>query len=85
VRSNIHDIGKLLKVIQKLVELGNSVLIIEHNLKILKYADWIIDLGPEGGKQGGNLYFVAEVPQESKNCKRQLYSAILKEKVALVV
>ena len=49
------DVHKLIEVIQRLVDTGNSVLIIEHNLDIIKVADWIIDLGPEGGDRGGQL------------------------------
>jgi excinuclease ABC subunit A len=49
------DVHKLIDVLQRLVDAGNSVLIIEHNLEIIKVADWIIDLGPEGGDRGGEL------------------------------
>jgi excinuclease ABC subunit A len=49
------DVHKLIEVLQRLVDAGNSVLIIEHNLDIIKIADWIIDLGPEGGDRGGEL------------------------------
>ncbi|GAB4408775.1 MAG: excinuclease ABC subunit UvrA [Microscillaceae bacterium] len=52
-----HDIRKLLKALQALIDQGNSVLIIEHNLEVIKCADWVIDLGPEGGKGGGQLCF----------------------------
>ncbi len=55
---HFHDISKLLKAINALVNEGHSVVIIEHNLEVIKCADWIIDLGPEGGeKKGGNLLF----------------------------
>ena len=53
-----HDIQKLLSVLHKLVDLGNTVVVIEHNLDVVKNADWIIDLGPEGGDDGG--YIVAQ-------------------------
>jgi excinuclease ABC subunit A len=57
------DVHKLIEVLQRLVDAGNSVLIIEHNLDIIKIADWLIDLGPEGGEAGGRL--VAEgTPEE---------------------
>jgi excinuclease ABC subunit A len=49
------DVHKLIEVLQRLVDAGNSVLIIEHNLDIIKIADWLIDLGPEGGDMGGRL------------------------------
>jgi excinuclease ABC subunit A len=49
------DIGRLLKVLDGLVELGNTVLVIEHNLDVIRYADWIIDMGPEGGAAGGQI------------------------------
>ncbi|MGB1540444.1 MAG: ATP-binding cassette domain-containing protein, partial [Rickettsiales bacterium] len=49
------DIGKLLKVLQKLVESGNSLVVIEHNLDVIKSADWIIDIGPGGGDKGGKI------------------------------
>lgn len=52
---HFHDIKKLIDVLQKLVDRGNTVLVIEHNMDLVKTADWIIDLGPEGGKFGGEL------------------------------
>lgn len=54
---HFHDIKKLLEAFNALISRGNSVLIIEHNLEIIKSADWIIDLGPEGGKDGGQIVF----------------------------
>jgi excinuclease ABC subunit A len=52
---HFDDVSKLLAVLNRLVELGNTVLIIEHNLDVIKQADWIIDLGPEGGQEGGRI------------------------------
>ena len=52
---HFHDIAKLLEVIQRLVDAGNTIVIIEHNLDVIKTADWIIDLGPEGGDRGGEV------------------------------
>ena len=49
------DIEKLLEVLQRLVDAGNTVLVIEHNLDVIKQADWIVDLGPEGGEAGGEI------------------------------
>src|SRR5258706_5437927 len=61
---HFHDISKLLKAINALVDEGHTVMIIEHNLEVIKCADWILDLGPEGGeKNGGNLLF-AGTPEE---------------------
>ncbi len=54
---HFHDIQKLLKAINALVEKGHSVLVVEHNVEVIKSADWVIDLGPEGGKEGGHLVF----------------------------
>jgi len=48
-------VEKLLEVLQALVETGNTVIVIEHNLEVIKTADWIIDLGPEGGDKGGKI------------------------------
>ena len=52
---HFHDIKKLLKSFQALIEIGHSIIVIEHNIDLIKCADYIIDLGPEGGKNGGNL------------------------------
>ena len=57
------DIEKLLEVLQRLVDAGNTVLVIEHNLDVIKQADWVIDLGPEGGEEGGELIAVG-TPEE---------------------
>jgi excinuclease ABC subunit A len=60
---HFEDIRKLLGVLSRLVEQGNTVIVIEHNLDVIKTADWIVDLGPEGGTGGGRL--VAEGPPEA--------------------
>jgi excinuclease ABC subunit A len=52
---SFYDVHKLLDVIQRLVDKGNSVLVIEHNLDVIRCSDWVIDLGPEGGDRGGEL------------------------------
>jgi excinuclease ABC subunit A len=72
------DVHKLIEVLQRLVESGNSVLIIEHNLDIIKVADWIIDLGPEGGDRGGEL--IAEgTPEQVMKAKGSYTGKFLKE------
>ncbi|HSO13756.1 MAG TPA: excinuclease ABC subunit UvrA [Anaerolineales bacterium] len=74
------DVHKLIEVLQRLVDSGNSVLIIEHNLDIIKVADWIIDLGPEGGDRGGEL--LAEgTPEQVMNVKGSYTGKYLKEHV----
>jgi excinuclease ABC subunit A len=52
---HFHDVAKLLEVLFKLRASGNTLLVIEHNLEVIKTADWIIDLGPEGGDAGGQI------------------------------
>jgi excinuclease ABC subunit A len=52
---HIHDVAKLLEVLQRLADAGNTVLVIEHNLDVIKQSDWVIDLGPEGGDAGGRV------------------------------
>ena len=61
------DVEKLLKVLKILVKRGNTVAIIEHNLDVIKNADWIIDLGPEGGDNGGRIIAQGEVSDIKKN------------------
>ncbi|MFZ5885634.1 MAG: excinuclease ABC subunit UvrA [Chloroflexota bacterium] len=72
------DVHKLIEVLQRLVDAGNSVLIIEHNLDIIKVADWIIDLGPEGGDRGGEL--IAEgTPEQVMKVKGSYTGQYLRE------
>jgi excinuclease ABC subunit A len=60
---HFHDIRQLLEVLHRLTDAGNTVVVIEHNLEVIKTADWIIDLGPEGGDEGGQVV-VAGRPEE---------------------
>ncbi len=64
---HFHDIAMLLTVLQRLVEHGNTVVVIEHNLDVLKSADWLIDLGPEGGEGGGQIVAEGTPEQVAKN------------------
>ncbi len=72
------DVHKLIEVLQRLVEGGNSVLIIEHNADIIKTADWIIDLGPDGGFRGGTLV-AAGTPEEICKVEGSYTGAFLKK------
>lgn len=77
---HFHDVNKLLASFQALIDQGHSILVIEHNLDIIKTADWVIDLGPEGGEKGGHLVFEGTPEQLVKNGKG--YTAkFLKEKL----
>ena len=75
---HFHDVAKLLEVLHELVNQGNSVVVIEHNLEVIKTADWVIDLGPEGGDGGGEI--VAEgTPEDIVKVKRSYTGHFLKE------
>ena len=65
---HFEDIQHLLNVLQRLVNKGNTVIVIEHNMDIIKVADQIVDIGPEGGRRGGNIIF-SGTPEELLNCK----------------
>jgi excinuclease ABC subunit A len=77
---HFHDINVLLKAFRALISRGHSILIIEHNLEIIKSADWIIDLGPEGGKNGGNKIFEG-TPEQIIKCKESYTGQYLKLKM----
>jgi excinuclease ABC subunit A len=75
---HFHDVKSLLHVINQLVDKGNTVLVIEHNLDVIKSADWIVDLGPEGGQKGGMV--VAEgTPREVAKVKNSYTGYYLKQ------
>ncbi|MBC8065285.1 MAG: excinuclease ABC subunit UvrA [Chlorobia bacterium] len=74
---HMSDIGHLLKIINRLVDAGNTVIVIEHNLAIIKNADWIIDMGPEGGNKGGRVIFEG-TPLALLECEQSLTSAYLR-------
>lgn len=77
---HFHDINKLLIAMNGLIDQGNSVLIIEHNTDVIKNADWIIDLGPEGGDQGGNICF-AGTPEDMVKLEGNYTAEYLKENI----
>lgn len=77
---HFEDINILLKLLNKLVEKGNTVVIIEHNLDVIKFADWTIDLGPKGGEEGG--YIVAEgTPEDIAKNKKSITGKYLKKEL----
>jgi excinuclease ABC subunit A len=73
-----NDVLKFMKIIRKLIESGNTVVIIEHNLDVISQADWVIDLGPEGGEKGGNIIFEG-TPEGLKNVEYSYTGKYLKE------
>ncbi|ABQ61127.1 UvrABC system protein A [Brucella ovis IntaBari-2009-88-4] len=75
---HFHDVAKLLEVLHELVEQGNTVVVIEHNLEVIKTADWVIDLGPEGGDGGGEIVAVGR-PEDIVQEKRSYTGQFLKE------
>jgi len=75
---HFHDVAKLLEVLHELVDQGNSVVVIEHNLEVIKTADWILDLGPEGGDGGGELV-AAGTPEAVAKIKRSYTGQYLKD------
>jgi excinuclease ABC subunit A len=77
---HFHDIQKLLTALNALVEKGHTVLVVEHNMEVIKSADWIIDLGPEGGKDGGNLVFQGR-PEDLIEVEESHTGKYLKEKL----
>ena len=74
---HFHDIRKLLAAFDRLIERGHSIVVIEHHHDIIKCADWVIDLGPEGGDGGGNIVFAGK-PEELAKCKESYTARCLK-------
>ena len=75
---HFHDVAKLLEVLHQLVEAGNTVVVIEHNLEVIKTADWIIDLGPEGGDGGGHVV-ASGTPEDVAACEESYTGYYLKK------
>jgi excinuclease ABC subunit A len=75
---HFHDVAKLLDVLHQLADAGNTLIVIEHNLEVIKTADWVIDLGPEGGDGGGEI--VAEgTPEDVAKVERSYTGQYLRE------
>jgi excinuclease UvrABC ATPase subunit len=74
---HMSDISHLLAIMNRLVDAGNTVIVIEHNLDVIKNADWIIDMGPEGGHKGGRVMFEG-TPQQLLDAPHSLTSAYLR-------
>lgn len=73
---HFEDVRRLLEVLEVLVDKGNSVLVVEHNLDVIASADWVLELGPDGGAKGGELIFSGP-PEKLKNCKRSFTAKYL--------
>lgn len=78
---HFHDISKLMKSLNALVEHGHSVILIEHNVEVIKCSDWVIDLGPEGGENGGYVVF-AGTPEQLALCETSYTAGFLRQKLA---
>ena len=74
---HFHDVARLLEVLQRLTDAGNTMIVIEHNLDVIKCADWLVDLGPEGGDRGGEL-IVSGTPETVAACERSYTGQFLK-------
>lgn len=78
---HFNDISVLMKSLNRLVDKGNTVIIIEHNMDVVKCADWVIDIGPEGGEAGGNV-MATGTPEQIAECKESYTGQYLKPKLA---
>jgi excinuclease ABC subunit A len=78
---HFEDVRKLLEVLQRLVDLGNTVVVIEHNLDVIKSADWVIDLGPDGGEDGGRVV-AAGTPEQVLRVKKSFTGEALRKVLA---
>jgi excinuclease ABC subunit A len=75
---HFDDVRKLLDVLQRLTSLGNTVVVIEHNLDVIKTADWVIDLGPDGGEYGGRIVATG-TPEQIVRCRKSFTAEALKK------
>ncbi len=74
----MSDIGHLLQIVNRMVDAGNTMIVIEHNLDVVRNADWIVDMGPEGGHKGGTVVFQG-TPRDLMSAKGSLTARYLKE------
>ena len=84
---SFYDVHHLLNVLQRLVDKGNSLVVIEHNLDVIRCSDWIIDLGPEGGDKGGEIIATGtpeEVAENEKSYTGKYLKQVLKRYSAVV-
>ena len=81
---HFHDIKKLLKSFNALIEKGHTIICIEHNMDVIKCADWIIDLGPEGGNNGGKIIFEG-TPEKIIKSKKSITGKYLRKKYLSIV
>jgi excinuclease ABC subunit A len=77
---HFEDIEVLIDVLQKIVDKGNSVIVIEHNMDVIKVADYIVDLGPEGGRKGGEI-LAQDVPEKILKCSNSSTAKYLKKEL----
>ncbi|MGE0566825.1 MAG: excinuclease ABC subunit UvrA [Bacteroidia bacterium] len=77
---HFHDVNKLLKSFEALIERGHSIVVIEHNMEVIKSADWVIDMGPDSGEEGGEVVFEG-TPEELVKEKKSITGQFLKEKL----
>lgn len=77
---HFHDIQRLLKAFDALIDRGHSIIVIEHNLDVIKCADYVLDLGPDGGDRGGELV-VSGTPEEVAACEKSITGKFLKDKL----
>ena len=75
---HFHDINRLLRAFNALIANGHTIVIVEHNMEVIKCADWVIDLGPDAGDKGGNIVFEG-MPQELEQCEQGYTGRFLKE------
>ena len=75
-----NDIHNLLNALNALIDIGHTIMVIEHNLEVIKNADYVIDLGPGGGDKGGNIVFQG-TPEEMIKCESSFTAGYLKEKL----